>query len=64
MMDVDLLTRVHGNRQTLQRARCMMPEPLQDHKGTDMPATRGIVIAIVAVAVIALIGYLIIRANG
>jgi hypothetical protein len=41
-----------------------LPEPLQDHKGTDMPATRGIVIAVVAVAVIALIGYLIIRANG
>lgn len=33
----------------------VMPEPLQDKKGTDMPATRGIMIAIVGVAVIGLL---------
>lgn len=33
----------------------MMPEPLRDRKGTDMPATRGIMIAVVAVAVVGLL---------
>lgn len=33
----------------------VMPEPLDDKKGTDMPATRGIVIAIIALAVVGLL---------
>jgi len=37
----------------------VMPEILHDRKGTDMPATRTMFVVIVAVAVIALIGYLI-----
>lgn len=37
-----------------------VPEALEDHKGTDKQATRGIFVAILIVAVIALIGGLII----
>jgi len=33
----------------------VMPEPLQDKRGTDMPATRGIMITIVALAAIGLL---------
>jgi hypothetical protein len=33
----------------------VMPEPLQDKRGTDMPATRGIIITIVALAAIGLL---------
>ncbi len=33
----------------------VMPKPLRDRKGTDMPATRGIVIAIIVVAVLGLL---------
>ena len=32
-----------------------LPEPLQDHEPTDMPATRGIFLAVVAVGLIALV---------
>ncbi|MEX1132932.1 MAG: hypothetical protein WEC15_06890 [Flavobacteriales bacterium] len=32
-----------------------MPKPLRDRQGTDMPATRGMIIAIIAVAAIGLL---------
>ncbi len=32
-----------------------MPEPLEDHKPTDMPATRGIFVAVLVVAAIAMV---------
>jgi hypothetical protein len=32
-----------------------LPKPLEDHSGTDMPATRGILWAIVVVAILGLI---------
>lgn len=32
-----------------------MPEPLEDNKPTDMPATRGIFVAVLVVAAIAMV---------
>jgi len=37
-----------------------MPEPLQDHKGTDMPATRNMFKVIVILAVVSVVALLVI----
>jgi hypothetical protein len=42
----------------------VMPEPLRDRKGTDMPAARMLFIVIVIVAAVALLGYVVIRIVG
>jgi uncharacterized membrane protein len=42
----------------------VMPEVLRDRKGTDMPATRTMFFVILAVAIIALVGFLVIRLIG